>query len=598
MPPYPFPSPVNNYAAILALPYTPGDPTFRLASGMGAALVSALAELTLPPPSPANPVRLRVALAGSTNRAARTIFEVTDLVGDDAGGLAVVDGSADQGYPAGSPVDAYWTAEMYKLVCDQINAIRGDPTILRSTASYQDPDWLETLDGAKLVGAIDPARLSGVFEPHTAVLSQIGAVPPTFKGSLLVPDGSQWFGLPPGADGRFLVYDSTQTLGFARRLLAAGDVPDLSGTYQVAGSYQPRDPQLDDVAAIAPTKGRMLVGDGVNWQPLPVGADTQVITADAAQALGIKWAAGGGGGGGVAIGAAVTGGTWMSVLFVDAAGNLAQSNASFRFDATNGYLFVPRLNVLFNHVQANGTNDDLWLNSYVIIGANSHPGLRVGTAAIGTTATDGFLYLVTCAGQPTGTPTAQSGLWPFVVNSTLERPAYHNGSRWVGLHYTRFQATADATCAATLAETSLVGTGVGSMTIPAGAAFAGLTCRLTIRGVYSTSGSPGNLTIKVKLGASVIGSATTSPGGGLTNLGWEACFDFTFRASGAGGSAACQGWLTTATGTTSANNNQMRNANAIAIDTTGALLVDVTATWTSATAGNTITGTNCTLEIL
>ena len=46
------------------------------------------------------------------------------------------------------------------------------------------------------------------------------------------------------------------------------------------------------------TKGDLMVSDGTLLQRVPVGADTQVLTADAAQANGVKWAAAGGGGGG------------------------------------------------------------------------------------------------------------------------------------------------------------------------------------------------------------------------------------------------------------------------------------------------------------
>ena len=47
---------------------------------------------------------------------------------------------------------------------------------------------------------------------------------------------------------------------------------------------------------LLPTKGNVIVGDGANWDVLAIGADTEVLTADAAQALGVKWAAAGGGG--------------------------------------------------------------------------------------------------------------------------------------------------------------------------------------------------------------------------------------------------------------------------------------------------------------
>ena len=53
----------------------------------------------------------------------------------------------------------------------------------------------------------------------------------------------------------------------------------------------------------------------------------------------------------------------------------------------------------------------------------------VNTAAVATTATDGFLYIPTCAGAPTGVPTTFTGRSPLVVDSTNNRfYVYVNGA--------------------------------------------------------------------------------------------------------------------------------------------------------------------------
>jgi hypothetical protein len=56
--------------------------------------------------------------------------------------------------------------------------------------------------------------------------------------------------------------------------------------------------------------------------------------------------------------------------------------------------------------------------------------VRIGTAALATTATDGFLYIPTCAGTPTGTPTAITGLAPLVINTTNNKLYFYSGGAW------------------------------------------------------------------------------------------------------------------------------------------------------------------------
>jgi hypothetical protein len=59
--------------------------------------------------------------------------------------------------------------------------------------------------------------------------------------------------------------------------------------------------------------------------------------------------------------------------------------------------------------------------------------LVCGSAALATTATDGFLYLPTCAGAPTGIPTAWAGTVPCVFDTTDGKIYYYTGGAWVGL---------------------------------------------------------------------------------------------------------------------------------------------------------------------
>jgi len=54
----------------------------------------------------------------------------------------------------------------------------------------------------------------------------------------------------------------------------------------------------------------------------------------------------------------------------------------------------------------------------------------VNTAALATTATDGFLYVPTCAGTPTGVPTTYTGRAPIVVNTTNNKLYFYSGGAW------------------------------------------------------------------------------------------------------------------------------------------------------------------------
>jgi len=53
-----------------------------------------------------------------------------------------------------------------------------------------------------------------------------------------------------------------------------------------------------------------------------------------------------------------------------------------------------------------------------------------GSVALSTAATDGFLYVPTCAGTPTGTPTAITGMVPIVVNTTNNKLYFYSGGSW------------------------------------------------------------------------------------------------------------------------------------------------------------------------
>lgn len=74
-------------------------------------------------------------------------------------------------------------------------------------------------------------------------------------------------------------------------------------------------------AQATPTKGNLWVGNGTYWKKLTIGTNGQVLVADSAETLGVKWATGGGGGSGtvtsVATGNGLSGGTITTTGTID-----------------------------------------------------------------------------------------------------------------------------------------------------------------------------------------------------------------------------------------------------------------------------------------
>ena len=57
-------------------------------------------------------------------------------------------------------------------------------------------------------------------------------------------------------------------------------------------------------------------------------------------------------------------------------------------------------------------------------------GFVIGTGVLGTGATDGFLYVPTCAGTPTGAPTAFAGTAPIIIDTTNHKLYFRSGGVW------------------------------------------------------------------------------------------------------------------------------------------------------------------------
>ena len=87
----------------------------------------------------------------------------------------------------------------------------------------------------------------------------------------------------------------------------------------------------------------------------------------------------------------------------------------------------------------NGINNDNNAYNALSFATGASEAMRIDTAgnviaggsvALATNATNGFLYVPTCAGVPTGTPTAIIGMAPIVVNTTNNKLYFYSGGAW------------------------------------------------------------------------------------------------------------------------------------------------------------------------
>ncbi len=166
-----------------------------------------------------------------------------------------------------------------------------------------------------------------------------------------------------------------------------------------------------------------------------------------------------------------------------------------------------------------------------------------------------------------------------------------------------FTQTADKSVTNTVTETSIVGSGVGTLTLPANFFVAGKTIRIMMSGVYSTVAVTGDtVTIKVKYGSTVIASsATTSLLAGATNLYWWAEALITCRTTGASGTVQISGgtrYQISATTHAIAEDELNNSVGTTTIDTTASALLDITVTHSAANASNTVKSLVGSFEIL
>jgi hypothetical protein len=160
-------------------------------------------------------------------------------------------------------------------------------------------------------------------------------------------------------------------------------------------------------------------------------------------------------------------------------------------------------------------------------------------------------------------------------------------TRYLGGLYSQ---TADgATVANTTTPTSIIGTGVGTLTVPANGFTVGDSFRVSVGGTLST-GNGQTLTIDVQAGAVVLATTgAVSLANGMTSRVWNLDIDFTVRAIGAAGVASIlSNGFFVYNNTSNLQGGDFLTANTTTFDTTVSNVLDIVLTWGAANASNTI----------
>lgn len=156
-----------------------------------------------------------------------------------------------------------------------------------------------------------------------------------------------------------------------------------------------------------------------------------------------------------------------------------------------------------------------------------------------------------------------------------------------------FSQTQSVTVSNTTMETTVTGTGVGSLTLPANFFTAGISVRVTAYGYYSVAATP-TLDLKLKLGGSTILDSTAVTSNAGSNTGIVFTSVITCRTAGVTGTIFSQGSFTQLGNT----GFQLTNTSTNTINTTGTLAVNLTATWGTASMSDTLTITNLIVELV
>jgi hypothetical protein len=247
-------------------------------------------------------------------------------------------------------------------------------------------------------------------------------------------------------------------------------------------------------------------------------------------------------------------------------------------------------------VQNSSGNEALRVNDALSVG--------IGASSINASAklqvdstTQGFLPPRVTTIQKNTVATPVAGL--EVYDSTTNTPNYYNGTTWVevasnqttGLSPGLFAQTTDSTAVTnTTVETTIISTGVGTLSVPANQFQVGASYVAYLSGVMSSQNNA-ILEIHLKSNGSILADTNPMTLSATTGKFWELHVNFTIRSIGAGGVAAV-----VTSGRFSYNKDSgnipesqgFSNVNSTSFDTTINNTLVITAQWGNASPLNSI----------
>ena len=155
------------------------------------------------------------------------------------------------------------------------------------------------------------------------------------------------------------------------------------------------------------------------------------------------------------------------------------------------------------------------------------------------------------------------------------------------------QTVQSSTITNTTTETSVVGTGVGSLTIPANTFVVGDSYHAKIGGVISAQNGD-DITINIKAGSTTLATTGALDLEATTSMAWECELDFTVAAIGASGSMCTNGNFAYNRNTGTLEGYVFQDVQAF--DTTIDNTLDITVTWAQAKTQDQIYSANFVLH--